>query len=162
MRICGMLVSGLLTLALAVTSSAAWAQNDPSFRLHNRGSVDIIGVTVGGYGVLNQGVLAPGQHILIRLPAGQCSNAYQVLYRNGAVLNIPQLNSCVLDDLDAGFEINASAATAPQQGNPYQQPRIARPAPANCVPRGSCFSQCGGIAYDRSGCINSCMLRQCP
>jgi hypothetical protein len=155
MRVPCLLASGLLALGLTLAYPAQ-AQNDPSFRLHNGGSVDIIGVTVGGVRIFSQGALSSGQHLVIRLPPGQCINAYQVRYRNGAELNVPQLNTCVLNDLDAGFEGNSYAMTWPGQ-----RPADPQPSPANCVPRYSCHSQCNGIVpyFD---CVNSCMRRQCP
>ena len=96
-----------LTACLIAGAGAAQAQtNDPSFRLTNRGRVEINEVYVSssadsnwGADRLGQNTLPAGASIIIRLPAGRCMNDLRVVYANGQASERRQVNTCNLTDI---------------------------------------------------------------
>jgi hypothetical protein len=117
-----------------------------------------------GPGLLRGKPLLPGTSIMVKVPLNQCYNDMQVHYSNGAVLTTAKVYTCNLDVLDGGYTANASGMQAPYAPTPYTPPpqsNYAIPPTPACVPKGSCSSQCSGIANERTSCISSCMLREC-
>jgi hypothetical protein len=79
---------------------------DPSFRLNNTGGRTIREVYVSastdsqwGPDRLGAQVLAPGQRLAIRLPAGQCLNDLRVVFMDGQAQERRQVNTCAVTDL---------------------------------------------------------------
>ena len=79
---------------------------DPSFRLGNASNVTMREAYVSssndnawGPDQLGQHVLQPGQHFVIRLPAGQCMNDIRVVFMDGTAIERRRVDTCSIVDL---------------------------------------------------------------
>ncbi|NKE47774.1 hypothetical protein HB662_23565 [Roseomonas frigidaquae] len=80
--------------------------SDPSFALRNAGRATIREVYVSasrdsawGADRLGRSVLAPGQSLVVRLPAGQCLNDLRIVTMDGQAQERRQVNTCALTEL---------------------------------------------------------------
>ena len=80
--------------------------DDPSFRLTNRGRAILNEVYVSPTGEenwgddrLGDGTLAPGRQTVVRLPRGQCIYDLRSVFANGEATEKRRLNLCTITDL---------------------------------------------------------------
>lgn len=85
---------------------AAARGGDPSFRLNNTGArtvreVYVSAATDNGWGAdrLGAAVLAPGDRLVVRLPAGQCVNDIRVVFMDGRAQERRAVDTCRLTDI---------------------------------------------------------------
>ncbi len=99
-----MKLSVILAFLLA---PAAWAQDNPSFNLVNRGRLAIreiyttsTGQNTWGQDRLQRGTVPANMNVPVRLPAdGNCLYDIRVVYENGANEEQRRVNTCVVDSV---------------------------------------------------------------